>query len=228
MVLQGDFVSDEYTGNRVLNGNRMSTFEARARDCGYPDNITEKALEIHQQMCDHVSLSNKEHIERHGFCVEKKLVFRKNNTQMLIFSCIAFAHYEFGLQPILEELARRCKVKSKDIPKAFSLSCESSTGYHPINTTTDPFDMLPKYYLWLKLPNNNYHFVEEMAKRILKKDPNLLENHPGTVSGAILAVYCNNRGIHFDGGISAADKIVEIASCPSIKNMMTRVEKLDE
>lgn len=219
------YTNDEYSANRVIISSRVSTFEKLIRDCGFPDEIVTKSLYIHKQMCDHVRAENESYIARHGPGVEKKLTYRGNNTQMLIFFCIMCAHYEFNLKPDPKEIAKRCGIRANQMTKAFGMCRESKTGYRPVNTTTDPLDLTSQYYYWLKLPIGNYHAVEKMVKDVLQKCPDLIEEHPGTVAGTILVVYCKDRGIKFDG-VSPVEKITEVARCSSIKTMVGRIETI--
>lgn len=138
-----------------------------------PENVKLRANEIFQVMVTTTKKGKKRH--------------------QLIFYCVYNAYKEMGITVEPVAIASMFGLKKNSISKA--ITSFSNSGYEPPNIVVSPVSLIAEYCE--RIPNLNSECIpeiEEFAREILQKAPELSQAYPQKIAAAIIQFYLELGG----------------------------------
>lgn len=120
---------------------------------------------------------------------------RGKRRKKLLFYCIFNAYLSLKQSKDPKYVAELVGIAPTEMSKAFSMCSESQTNYRPPSVFHSPIDFIPEYHRKVGLDESCLDSVLDLAKTILKKDPDLNENYPQVVAAGILLYYMTINGV---------------------------------
>ena len=147
-------------------------------------------------------------------------ITRKRARKRFIFFCIYSAYGELNLIVDPREVAKEVGITLGDMPKALSTYSKSQTGYKRKSHFLTPDELIPGYCSKLNLTGEFVKGAVEFSKKIVSKDPSLMEIYPQNVAVGILYYYAIINSYQID--LDVYSKIFAVSKA-TIKNINKQV-----